>query len=383
MSSSSGPLDRLKAGKIADGVVWLTDERTGKPKSFAVHGPMTSVEGTCPVLAAKCLEDGKMYVLKCASTKMSIANRTIVDELEQWRWIQRRDILDILPLAATGRFSVRDGKELVFETVTDAEDTDATWVVLASPKMVCDMFTLLTWAKGDSDATVGPAFDPLFIPGVCRKMASILKVLHDNSVSHGDVSLENWLVTPSGGLALFDFGFTERHAYWIEGKDRTKRVPNLKKKGKLVYMAPEVMFGKDGSDWDPFRADVFALGISFLMILTNRTPPYCNVSVTLYTALLTNIEQWLLSECKLNLQLVNVFGPLLQGMLHPNPRKRWSLDRVLEEPALTDPSSMRMISLTRFVPTRVRRIELQSSPRVSISSADSTANSIVTPVGSS
>ena len=75
---------------------------------------------------------------------------------------------------------------------------------------------------------------------------------------HRDVSPTNLLVTRSGHIKVIDFGIAQS----TELHTQTERI-----KGKLAYIAPEVLAGK------PFdhRSDLFSLGVVFHELLTARS----------------------------------------------------------------------------------------------------------------
>jgi serine/threonine protein kinase len=85
-------------------------------------------------------------------------------------------------------------------------------------------------------------------------------------IIHRDVSLENILLTRSGQIKLLDFGIAK--ASFIDIATAPRRV-----KGKLLYMAPEVVNGQRGDQ----RIDVYALGVVLYCASLMRRP-YNNAS---------------------------------------------------------------------------------------------------------
>ncbi|EGP82104.1 uncharacterized protein MYCGRDRAFT_30482, partial [Zymoseptoria tritici IPO323] len=94
-----------------------------------------------------------------------------------------------------------------------------------------------------------------------------LKWLHENDVSHGDLTAANVLLRllhPSD-CVISDFGESRK------GRMQTT-LP-----GTLVYIAPEVariyLHGGDGYEYDAQRADVWSTGVLASRILTLKLPP--------------------------------------------------------------------------------------------------------------
>lgn len=82
------------------------------------------------------------------------------------------------------------------------------------------------------------------------KIAKTVDYLHDKGIAHCDIKLDNILLDSNLNPKLCDFGFAKS----------CKKVPDNQKCYTLVYAAPEIL--KKGS-YDPFLADIWALGITF------------------------------------------------------------------------------------------------------------------------
>lgn len=86
----------------------------------------------------------------------------------------------------------------------------------------------------------------------CQQIVSALSYLHENHWPHRDLKMENILVSSDDSVVIADFAFT------FEQKNGT---PNPES-GSLTYAAPELLM-TDTSRCNPFKADIWALGIIF------------------------------------------------------------------------------------------------------------------------
>ena len=80
-----------------------------------------------------------------------------------------------------------------------------------------------------------PTVDSAFVRATIKQLSMALSFVHDMTVVHRDVKLENVLVDASGELKLADFGLSKK----LRRRERTKTVC-----GTLQYMAPEVLAEK-------------------------------------------------------------------------------------------------------------------------------------------
>lgn len=108
----------------------------------------------------------------------------------------------------------------------------------------------------------GSLHDRLIIAGRCPEdqvfewglhLCDTLEFVHGKNIVHHDIKPLNILFTADGTIKLGDFGVANRNI------------------GTIWYMAPEMLLGEPVSHLDP-RIDVYALGLTFLEILTGRHP---------------------------------------------------------------------------------------------------------------
>lgn len=97
------------------------------------------------------------------------------------------------------------------------------------------------------------------------QLLDALCFLHASLVAHQDLKPENVLLSGNGRVVLCDFGharlFSSAHATCINGRSLTCNYPPI---GTPYYNAPEKCLGLQH---DPFKADVWSIGICVLIML--------------------------------------------------------------------------------------------------------------------
>jgi serine/threonine protein kinase len=93
----------------------------------------------------------------------------------------------------------------------------------------------------------------------CAQLVSALRACHAVRVAHSDLKPQNVLISRQGRLKLADFGLASIHESQTSSQF----------KGSLAYVAPEVLRHKA---FDPFKADVWSLGVTFYVMATGRLP---------------------------------------------------------------------------------------------------------------
>ncbi|OWZ18223.1 Serine/threonine protein kinase [Phytophthora megakarya] len=160
----------------------------------------------------------------------------------------------------------------------------------------------------------------------CRNALSVLSqvsaglaFMHQHSIAHRDVSLEN-IFLHHGRCKLGDFGLATR-----------VRRCSGQQVGKKYYMAPEVVAGEV---YDPKAADVWSLGIVFFIMVTGSPlVSFASMSVKSFRALkqagiATVMEAWGVAQYMPTSAL-----ELMSGMLEIDPIKRLTIDQVLQHDA--------------------------------------------------
>lgn len=94
---------------------------------------------------------------------------------------------------------------------------------------------------------------------LCYEIINAIDYLHSQNVCHLDIKPSNILIDRSGRVKLADFGMSNSY-YGLCNRDRV---------GTRLYRAPEVF---DEKPFDPFKADVWSLGMSLYYIVFGNLP---------------------------------------------------------------------------------------------------------------
>jgi eukaryotic-like serine/threonine-protein kinase len=116
----------------------------------------------------------------------------------------------------------------------------------------------ITGTEGNSPPTLQEVLDWM------EQIAEGLAYLHgrDTAVSHGDIKLDNLLLTPAGCVKIADFGLSR--------VDDRERFAPTELGGTWLYMAPERL-GLE-HEQPGCASDIYSFGVTFYRILTGRFP---------------------------------------------------------------------------------------------------------------
>lgn len=160
------------------------------------------------------------------------------------------------------------------------------------------------------------------VRSVFRMVAMGVQFIHTNDITHGDLSLENLLITKNGIVKICDFGLAR------EGrKFETSSHP----RGKIPYMAPEVFNLKA---YDGFKADVWSLGVILWSLITSfglyEIPTDADARFARLRFGKKGIKEMLHAFKVPNVP--DVVVDLLSGLLHLDPEARLDISEVLLHP---------------------------------------------------
>ena len=177
-----------------------------------------------------------------------------------------------------------------------------------------------------------------------RQLAAGLQAIHAAGILHHDLSTNNVLVTPSGGVKIVDFGLA-RNVDIVHSFSQS----NLA--GTLPYVAPEQIAGRGSTP----LAEVFSLGVIVYEVMAGKHPFWAEHT----TALLYNIAhrvpeplQTHLPDCPAEL------AQLVENCLAKNPQDRPASAGAVEQ-ALAEILAPRALENTLpapLVPVARRRV---------------------------
>ncbi|OHS93889.1 CAMK family protein kinase [Tritrichomonas foetus] len=155
--------------------------------------------------------------------------------------------------------------------------------------------------------------EPPHLFTMCKQIISALSICHQTGIAHRDIKPQNILLDQHHRPKLADFGLAQK----LQKQELIERFS-----GSLPYKAPEILNMKP---YDPFLADVWALGVTFVVMATGTLPWKAN-----------SLSEWkfLVSGGPANLPqgIDKRFNAIIKRMLDPNISTRATLEEVAAAP---------------------------------------------------
>lgn len=155
------------------------------------------------------------------------------------------------------------------------------------------------------------------------QLISAVEYMHQNNICHRDIKPENILINNDDTIKLCDFGFA------TEFSTNTQKID-----GSPDYIAPEILSQNVEDPWTP---DIWSCGVTlFVMVLG-----YCpfrdpNDPDNLHRTF-ENIRKGRFTISK-NAQISYDLQHLIESILVPNPKKRYTINDIKRHPWLLPPS---------------------------------------------
>ena len=93
-----------------------------------------------------------------------------------------------------------------------------------------------------------------------KQVLDALEYCHSNKIAHRDIKPENILIDDYNNVKLADFGFAKNFDEYSKSGEKC---------GTIKYFSPEMFLDKEIC---PFKADIWALGITFYRMATGKYP---------------------------------------------------------------------------------------------------------------
>ncbi|CAD8172026.1 unnamed protein product [Paramecium pentaurelia] len=156
--------------------------------------------------------------------------------------------------------------------------------------------------------------------GIILQIAQTLQYLHEKGITHGDIKLDNLLISGDFIIKLCDFGFAK-----INGQTP---IPKITVSGSEGYTAPEIW----NIPIDLRKCDMFSLGVVYFIMVTGHPPFESNNPQTEDTwwKFIKN-EEWNIfwKELKLTI-LPDYVRTMIEKLLCVNQQMRYSADEIIQ-----------------------------------------------------
>jgi len=150
-----------------------------------------------------------------------------------------------------------------------------------------------------------------------RQVIDGLLYCHSRNIAHHDIKPHNILIDQFGRAKIADFGLSLR---------MSKGTLSDSFAGSLVFTAPEIFLKKS---YDPFKADVWSLGVTFAVMITGEVP-WAATSVERLKQLVKSGHYFLKNRPPA------AIAELIRNMIVVDPLKRMSLEDIRNSKVFTE-----------------------------------------------
>lgn len=146
-----------------------------------------------------------------------------------------------------------------------------------------------------------------------KQIVEAVAYCHQRGYAHGDLKLENVLITKDNQVKLIDFGLAQK----------IERKPSTRYSGTLYYAAPEIIRHRP---FDTRLSDLWSLGVS-LFVMLNYSVPF---NGSTQEEIATNILN--MNHCPFAAELTDASVDLVCDILVSEPEERLNLEGILKHP---------------------------------------------------
>jgi len=150
---------------------------------------------------------------------------------------------------------------------------------------------------------------------IAKELLSGIKFLHSKNIVHRDLKNVNIMLSIQGDVKIIDFGLCF---------DCSKG-PRIEMVGSPFWMSPEMLRGEAHGK----ECDVFAFGICMVELANTKPPDAKNVKRAMMATAIGAIKNYGFAKPDL---WSEQFKDFVGKTYHPNPKKRATVDQLLDHP---------------------------------------------------
>lgn len=164
---------------------------------------------------------------------------------------------------------------------------------------------------------------------IFKQILLAIQCCHSNNIAHLDLKTENIMLDSNWNIKLSDFGLS------VLTEDKNENINTFM--GTESFLAPEIINKKP---YDPFKADIFALGVTLFIILSGN-PPFKSARRfdIHYQYYLKNRVDLFWKIIRKNHSFSDEAIELLNQMFEPEPTMRIRIEDILNHPWMNMESS--------------------------------------------
>ena len=167
-----------------------------------------------------------------------------------------------------------------------------------------------------------------------RQIILGIKHIHSKRIVHRDIKLENILIDLNNNIKICDFG--------IGRILKNEKQLLYDKCGTPMYMAPEILLSSKTKGYEGFPVDIWSSGISLYIMLSGTLPFNLKNNESSDMSEESNNNNIELQYSIINKEpkkiekISDEARDLLKGLLNKNPRKRLTIEQILNHPWLIE-----------------------------------------------